>query len=67
MKFPLSFWDFSLWIAGTAIILLFISELLSFYGGTNIYVDKKRLEIVSLTLGITFMFTVVLGFFEMIL
>jgi len=56
---PLSFWDLSLWIAVTAIILLVTSELLSpHYGRTSIIVNKKRLRMVALSLGILFMLTV---------
>jgi len=56
---PLSFWDLSLWIAVTAIILLVTSELLSpYYGRTSIIVNKKRLRMVALSLGILFMITV---------
>ena len=56
---PLSFWDLSLWIAVTATILLVTSELLSpYYGRTSIIVNKKRLRMVALSLGILFMITV---------
>jgi len=56
---PLSFWDLSLWLAVTAIILLVTSELLSpYYGRTSIIVNKKRLRMVALSLGILFMITV---------
>jgi len=59
MQFPLSFWDISLWLAVTAIILLVTSELISpYYGKTNIIIDKKRLRTVSLIFGLLFMFTV---------
>jgi hypothetical protein len=52
--------DISLWLAVTAIILLITSELLTSSTGTlgNIALDKKRLRLVALALGIGFMITV---------
>jgi len=64
---PLSFWDLSLWIAVTAIILLVTSELLSpYYGRTSIIVNKKRLRMVALSLGILFMITVFIRVYEIL-
>ena len=58
MDFPLSFWDISLWLAVTAIILLATSELLSpHYGKTSILIENRRLRTVALTVGLLFMFT----------
>ena len=60
MRFPLTFWDLSLWLAVTAIILLITSELLSpYYGRTGIVLDKRRLRMIALVMGILFMATVV--------
>jgi len=65
--YPLSFWDLSLWLAVTAIILLVTSELLSpYYGRTSIIVNKKRLRMVALSLGILFMLTVVIRVYEIL-
>jgi VIT1/CCC1 family predicted Fe2+/Mn2+ transporter len=59
MQFPLSFWDISLWLAVTAIILLITSELISpYYGRTNLPINKRRLKNVSLGLGALFLVTV---------
>lgn len=64
---PLSFWDLSLWLAVTAIILLVTSELLSpYYGRTSIIINKKRLRTVALFLGILFMLTVVIRVSEIL-
>jgi len=64
---PLSFWDLSLWIAVTAIILLVTSELLSpYYGRTSIIVNKKRLRMVAISLGILFMITVFIRVYEIL-
>jgi hypothetical protein len=59
MQFPLSFWDISLWLAVTAIILLITSELISpYYGKTNLLINKKRLRNVALTVSTLFLITV---------
>lgn len=65
MKFPLSFWNISLWLAVTAIILLVTSELISpHYGKTNLPIEKKRLRNVALTISILFLTTVVIRIYE---
>jgi len=59
MDFPLTFWDTSLWLAVTAIILLITSELISpYYGRTNLLINKKRLKNAALTVSILFLATV---------
>ena len=59
MDFPLSFWDISLWLAVTAIILLITSELISpYYGKTNLLINKKRLRNVALAVSALFLLTV---------
>jgi hypothetical protein len=59
MQFPLSFWDISLWLAVTAIILLITSELISpYYGKTNLLINKKRLRNVSIIVSTLFLITV---------
>lgn len=67
MQFPLSFWDLSLWLAVTAIILLVTSEFLSpYYGQTNLRINKRRLRTAALAFGILFMLTVVLRIVEIV-
>lgn len=59
MSFPLSFWDISLWLAITAIILLITSELISpYYGKTNLLINKKRLRNVTIIVSTLFLITV---------
>jgi len=59
MDFPLTFWDISLWLAVTAIVLLITSELISpYYGRTNLLINKKRLKNTALTVSILFLATV---------
>jgi len=54
--FPLSFWDISLWLAATSIILLAASELISpHYGQRNLLINKKRLEQTALITGASFL------------
>jgi hypothetical protein len=61
MQFPLSFLDISLWLAVTSIILLVTAELiLPTYLQTNLLINKSRLRIAALTLGILFIITVLI-------
>jgi len=67
MTFPLGFWDISLILAITAIILLITSELLSpYYGKVNIPINKKRLKNVALTFSILFLITVAIRIISII-
>jgi hypothetical protein len=68
MIFPLSFWDISLWLAVTAIILLITSELISpYYGKTNLLANKKRLGNVALIVSILFLITVAIRIITMMI
>ena len=68
MQFPLSFWDLSLWLAVTAIILLTTTELISpNYGKTNLLIERKRLRNVALTVSILFLITVIIRIYETII
>jgi hypothetical protein len=59
MGFPLSFWDVSLWLAITSIILLITSELISpYYGKTNLLINEKRLRDVAIIVSTLFLMTV---------
>jgi hypothetical protein len=66
MNFPMSLSDISLWLAVMAIILLITSELISSATeySRNIIIEKKRLRIVALALGLGFMATVVMRIFQ---
>lgn len=62
MDFPLGFWDISLWLAVTAIILLVTSELISpYYGKTSLIMNKKRLRNVALAIPMLSLVTVAIG------
>ncbi|MGA2309777.1 MAG: hypothetical protein ABSG57_09560 [Candidatus Bathyarchaeia archaeon] len=66
MHFPLTLSDISLWLAATAIILLITSELLasSTTYSRSIILEKKRLRLIALALGVGFMATVVMRVFQ---
>jgi hypothetical protein len=56
---PLTFSDLSLLLAVGAIILLITAELASpSYGLTNLMINKKKLRMAALTIGILFLITV---------
>jgi len=59
LTLPLDFWDISLLLAITAIILLVTSEFLSpYYGKSNIKINKKRLKNAAITTAVLFLATV---------
>jgi VIT1/CCC1 family predicted Fe2+/Mn2+ transporter len=62
LRFPLSISDIGLWLAVTAIILLITSEILTSSTGRlgNVAIQKQRLRLAALALGIAFMATVVM-------
>jgi len=64
MQFPLSFSDITLWLAITAMILLATSELISpYYGKTNLLIDKNRLRLAALGVGIVFIVSIMAQIF----
>ncbi|MCK4474718.1 hypothetical protein KAU30_02650 [Candidatus Bathyarchaeota archaeon] len=67
MLFPLSFWDLSLWLAVTALILLITAELTSsYYAQTTLLINNNRLEKAALTIGILFLITVAIHIYVII-
>ena len=68
MPFPLGFYDISLWLAVTAIILLATSELLSPHCvQTGLIIERGRLRIVALILGLLFLSTAAIIIYEIII
>ena len=68
MSFPLTFWDISLWLAITAIILLITSEMLSpHYGKINIDINRKKLKNVALAVSILFLATAAIRIISIVL
>jgi hypothetical protein len=67
VDFPLSFWDISLWLAVSALIILVTSEVISpRYGRINMLIDRKRLRNVALVMGVLFLITVSVRIYEII-
>ncbi|MCK5610410.1 hypothetical protein KAR91_51530 [Candidatus Pacearchaeota archaeon] len=68
MRLPLGFYDISLWLAITAIILLATSEIISpYYGQTGLIIEKGRLRTVTLILGFLFLSTVAVRIYQIII
>jgi hypothetical protein len=59
MQIPLDFWNVSLFLAVTSIILLITAQLISAYDGpTSILIEQKKLKTAAITTGILFLATV---------
>jgi hypothetical protein len=59
VEFALGFWDLSLWLAVTAMILLITSELLSpYYSRTGVLLNRRRLRVIALIVASLFLVTV---------
>jgi hypothetical protein len=68
MNFPLSFWDISLWLAVTSIILFTTSELLStYYGRTSLLINRRRLRNVAMVTVTLFLITVAIRILNIII
>jgi len=68
MSFPLNFWDISLLLAITAIILLITSEMLSpYHGKINIRVNRKKLKNAAFAVSILFLATVAIRIISIII
>ena len=68
MSFPLDFWDISLLLAITAIILLITSEMLSpYHGKINIRINRKKLKNAAFAVSILFLATVAIRIISIII
>ena len=68
MRFSIGFYDISLWLAISAIILLTTSELISpNYDQTGLIIEKGRLRTATLTLGVLFLSTVAIRIYQIII
>ena len=64
----MTFWDISLWLAVTAIILLATAELISpYYGRIDLLIEKGRLKQVAILTGMFFMVTVAIRIYQIII
>ena len=68
MRIPIGFYDISLWLAVTAIILLATSELIDpYYGQTSLVIEKGRLRRAAIILSILFLATVAIRIYKIII
>jgi len=68
VQIPIDFWNVSLWLAVTAIILLITAQIVSAYEGPgSLLVDKKRLKSAALVIGILFLVTVAIRIYGIII
>lgn len=59
MTFPLTFWDISLLLAVSSVVLLVTSELLSLhYGRIGAKINRKKLKNAAIVFSILFLITV---------
>jgi hypothetical protein len=64
---PLDFWNVSLWLAVTSIILLITAQLISAYDEpSTLLIDSRKLKTAALTTGILFLATVIIHIFSII-
>jgi uncharacterized protein involved in exopolysaccharide biosynthesis len=67
MQTPFDFWNVSLWLAVTGIILLITVQLASAYEGkATILVDQKKLRTTALVIGILFLATVAIRIYGIV-
>jgi hypothetical protein len=67
MQIPFTFWDLSLVLAVTAIILMITAELISpYYGQTNLTINKKKLKNAALGTGTLFLITVAIRIYTIV-
>lgn len=67
MQIPVDFWNLSLWLTVTAIILLITAQLVSAYDGqASLLIDKKRLKNTAFITGILFLATVAIRIYGII-
>jgi len=67
MQIPLDFWNLSLWLAVTGIILLITVQLASAYSGkATILIDQKKLRTTALVMGMLFLATVAIRIYGIV-
>jgi hypothetical protein len=67
VQVPLDFWNVSLWLAATSIILLITAQLVSAYDGpATLLIDSRKLKAAALTMGILFLATVAIHIYQII-
>ena len=67
MQFPFDFWNISLWLAVTSIILLITVQLLAAYDGkATLLLDQKKLKTTALITGVFFLATVAIRIYAIV-
>jgi uncharacterized protein involved in exopolysaccharide biosynthesis len=67
MQIPFDFWNVSLWLAVTGIILLITAQLASAYdGNASILIDQKKLKTTALIIGALFLVTVAMRIYGIV-
>jgi hypothetical protein len=67
MQIPLDFWNISLWLAVTGIILLMTTQLASAYEGKpTTRIDQKKLKTTALVIAALFLATVVVRIYGIV-
>jgi len=64
MGLPITLWELRLWLAINAILLLITSELLYSHHGKAFMINKRRLRMAALILGVAFMITVLIQAYQ---
>jgi hypothetical protein len=67
MQIPLDFWNISLWLAVSGIILLITAQLVSAYDGkATLLIDQRKLKTAAVIMGILFLATVAIRIYGII-
>jgi uncharacterized protein involved in response to NO len=67
MQIPLDFWNISLWLAVSGIILLITAQLVSAYDGkATLLIDQRKLKTAAVIMGVLFLATIAIRIYEII-
>ena len=67
MQIPLDFWNISMWLAVSDIILLITAQLVSAYDGkATLLIDERKLKTAAVIMGILFLATVAIRIYGII-
>lgn len=67
MQFPFDFWNISLWLAVSGIILLITAQLASAYDGkATLLIDQRKLKTAAVIMGILFLLTVAIHIYGIV-
>ena len=67
MQIPLDFWNISMWLAVSDIIMLITAQLVSAYDGkATLLIDQRKLKTAAVIMGILFLATVAIRIYGII-